>query len=91
MALIVHFAPQGMNREKYAEILRRLEVAGAGAPPGRLHHACYGDPAALRVTDVYDTPQNFENFGKLLIPILSSLGVDVGRPEVVEVHNIIRG
>lgn len=91
MALIVHFSPKGMDQEKYAEILRRLAAAGAGSPPGRLHHACYGDKAALRVTDVYDTPQSFEHFGQTLVPILSSLGVDVGKPEVIEVHNIIRG
>ena len=91
MAIIVHFTPQGMNQEKYAEIMRRLDAAGAGSPPGRLHHTCYGDKAALRVTDVFDTQQNFENFGKILVPILGSVGVDVGRPDVVEVHNVVRG
>jgi hypothetical protein len=79
------------DQEKYAEILRRLEAAGAGSPPGRLHHTCYGDKKALRVTDVFDTQRNFEEFGKTLIPILMQMGVDVGKPEVVEVHNIIRG
>ena len=63
MALIVHFAPKGMDHEKYAEVLRRLEAAGNGAPRGRLHHTCYGDRSALRVTDVFDTKQNFEAFG----------------------------
>jgi hypothetical protein len=91
MALIVHFTPRGMDDSKYAEVLRRLDAAGAGAPRGRLHHACYGDKTDLRVTDIYDTPQSFEAFGKTLVPILASLGIDVGRPDVVEVHNIIRG
>jgi hypothetical protein len=91
MAIIVHFAPKGMDDKKYAEVLRRLEAAGAGAPPGRLHHACYGDRNALRVTDVYDTPQSFDAFGRTLVPILGQLGIDVGQPEVIEVHNIIRG
>ena len=91
MALIVHFAPKGMDHEKYAEVLRRLEAAGNGAPRGRLHHACYGDRSALRVTDVFDTKQNFEAFGGVLMPILSAVGIDPGKPEIVEVHNIIRG
>jgi len=43
------------------------------------------------VTDIYDTPQNFEAFGKVLLPILGSLGIDIGKPEVVDVHNVIRG
>jgi hypothetical protein len=91
MALIVHFTPKGMNDKKYAEVLRRLEAAGAGAPAGRLHHTCYGDSSALRVTDVYDTQRSFEAFGQVLMPILGELGIDVGRPDIVEVHNIIRG
>jgi len=91
MALIVHFTPKNMDQTKYAEVLRRLDAAGAGSPPGRLHHASYGPKDALRVTDIYDTEQNFEAFGKVLGPILGSLGVDIGRPEVVEVHNVIRG
>src|SRR5262245_18457234 len=59
MALIVHFTPKGMDETKYADVLRRLEAAGAWAPQGRLHHVCYGDKRALRVTDVFDTGQSF--------------------------------
>jgi hypothetical protein len=91
MALIIHFAPKGMDDKKYAEVLRRLQAVGAGAPAGRLHHTCYGDQRALRVTDVFDTAQSFEAFGRTLVPILGELGIDVGQPEVIEVHNIIRG
>jgi len=91
MALIVHFTPKGMNDKKYAEILRRLEAAGAGAPPGRLHHTCYGPKDALLVIDVYDTQSSFEAFGQVLVPILKAMEVDVGQPQVTPVHNIIRG
>jgi hypothetical protein len=66
-------------------------AAGAGTPPGRLHHTCYGDNRALRVSDVFDTRQNFEAFGRTLFPILATVGVDIGQPEIVEVHNIVRG
>jgi len=91
MALIIHFSPVKMSETKYAEILRRLEAAGAAAPSGRLHHTCYGPKDALNVVDVFDTQASFEAFGKVLLPILQSVGVDVGRPDVTDVHNIIRG
>jgi hypothetical protein len=90
MALIIHFTPKNMNHEKYAEVLRRLEAAGAGAPAGRLHHVCYGDKNALRVIDVYDTPASFEAFGRVLLPILKDQGIELEQPVVSEVHNIIR-
>ncbi len=91
MALIIHFTPTGMNETKYARIMRELEAAGAGAPRGRLHHTCYGPKEALKVVDIYDTQDSFEAFGKVLMPILQSVGVDVGRPEITEVCNIVRG
>jgi hypothetical protein len=89
MPLITHFAVTGMDDKKYAEVLRRLEAAGQGTPRGRLHHTCYGTKDSLVVVDIYDTKQNFENFGQTLVPILASLGI-VAKPEVQEVHNIIR-
>ena len=91
MALIVHFTPKGMDHAKYAEVMRRLDAAGAGTPAGRLHHVCYGPNEAVRVVDIYDTAANFEAFGKTLVPILTQLGIDVGKPDVVEVHNVVRG
>jgi hypothetical protein len=92
MALIVHFSPVGMDRAKYDEVIRRLVQAGAGAPPGRLHHCCY-DPGngELRVVDLFDSEKSFEEFGKTLVPILTSVGIDVGQPTINGVHNVIRG
>jgi hypothetical protein len=90
MAIIVHFRVEGMNADQYEEVLRRLARAGAGAPPGRLYHACYGPKEQLLVTDVYDTPQSFEAFGKTLVPILGELGVKA-IPDVQPVHNVIVG
>jgi hypothetical protein len=89
--LMIHFTPKGMNEAKYAEVMRRLDRAGAAAPHGRLHHACYGSKDALQVVDVYDTMASFEAFGKTLMPILAELQIDVGRPNIAEVHNVVRG
>jgi hypothetical protein len=89
--LIVHFTPKGMTETKYAEVMRRLDAAGASAPPGRLHHTCYGSKDALQVVDIYDTPASFEAFGKTLVPILASLEIDVGQPSITPVHNVVRG
>jgi hypothetical protein len=33
--------------------------------------------------------ENFDAFGKVLMPILQEFGVDPGQPQVSEVHNII--
>jgi hypothetical protein len=89
--LIIHFTPKGLNDTKYAEVMRRLDRAGAGAPPGRLHHACYGAKDALEVVDIYDTKASFEAFGQTLMPILAALEVEIGQPTISEVQNVVRG
>ena len=91
MAIIVHFSPSGMDKSKYDDVIRRLEQAGAGSPPGRLYHCCYESGGALKVVDVYDSQQSFERFGQTLMPILKALGIDVGQPVVSPAHNVISG
>lgn len=91
MAIAVMFETTGMDKAKYDEVLARLEQAGAGAPAGRMHHVCYKIDGGLGVTDVFDSMEKFEQFGKILIPILIGLGIDPGQPLVREVYNAIRG
>ncbi|HYM93961.1 MAG TPA: hypothetical protein VET23_07470 [Chitinophagaceae bacterium] len=91
MSFVFHFNPKGFPLTKYNEVIKKLNAAGAGAPKGRSYHVCYGDPKSVRVTDVWDSMENFQNFGKTLVPIMKSLGADPGQPEIVEVHNIIIG
>lgn len=90
MAIVVKFSVSGMSLEKYETVLSRLEAAGAGAPPGRLHHVSYGKRDSVQVIDVYDSSQSFEAFGKTLVPILQKLEINV-QPEVHEAFKIIKG
>lgn len=91
MAIVIRFTSDGMDAAKYDEIISRLEAAGAGSPSGRLYHVCFGDPNNLRVSDIWDSMDNFQKFGETLMPILGEVGVDPGTPEVIEVHNTISG
>jgi len=91
MAYTITFSPTGMSSAKYDECIRRLEKAGASAPKGRLFHTAFGPPNALRVIDVWASMEDFEKFGATLMPILGSLGIDVGTPDVQPQHNSIAG
>jgi len=79
----------GMNAAQYDKVIKQLEAAGAGHPKGRLYHVCHGEPNSLHVTDVWDTMENFQEFGKVLMPILHELGVAPGEPVAEKVYNII--
>jgi len=91
MAIVVRFIPKSMNAGQYNECIKRLGQAGAGAPAGRLYHVCYGSGNNLRVSDIWESSEQFDKFGPTLMPILQELGIDPGEPEIIEVHNIIIG
>ena len=91
MAITMIFTPRSMDARQYDEVIKRLENAGASAPPGRLYHVCFGTGASLSILDVWESQDAFNAFGQTLVPILQQLGVDPGQPQVAEVHNIIQG
>ena len=91
MAIAVLFSPVSMNTALYDEVISQLEQAGAGTPTGRLYHVCYGDKNNLRVFDVFDSIESFEKFGQTLMPILQTVGIDPGTPDIQVIHNTIEG
>jgi len=91
MSFVFKFTPAGFTVAKYDEVITQLNAAGAGAPKGRSYHVCYGDANGVHVTDVWDSMEEFQAFGQTLVPIMHSVGVDPGQPEIQQVHNIVIG
>lgn len=89
MSYIVRFVPKSMSTQQYDEVIRRLDAVGAGAPKGRTFHAAFGPHDALRVSDIWESREDFERFGATLMPILQDVGVDPGEPDWIEVYNVI--
>ena len=89
MAIGTCFRPASMNADRDNETIRRLEPAGAGSPPGRSYHVCFGAGDQLQVFDVRDSQAAFERFAETLMPILQELQLDPGQPMVEPVHNVI--
>jgi hypothetical protein len=91
MSFVVKFKPGGFTAAKYLETVKQLEAAGAGAPKGRSYHVSYGDANGVDITDVWESMEDFQAFGQTLVPIMNSLGVDPGKPDVQEIFGIIKG
>lgn len=84
-----YFAPAAMTAEKYNECIKQLKKAGAGHPTGRSYHAAFGPKDKLMVFDVWTSQAAFDRFGKTLMPIMAGLGVDPGKPSVMEMHSVV--
>ena len=92
MAFVMRIAGQGFTGDKYDELVRRLDAIGEGAPAGRLFHVCFGDRENLRVSDIWDTRENFDRFFGVVGKIMQDLEVpSTGEPEFFDVHNTIYG
>ena len=91
MALGIYFIHEGFTPEKYANAIKQLEVAGAGAPKGRTFHVALESNGEVQVFDIWESQEDFDAFGATLVPILTELGVGLKEPMVAQVHNVIEG
>lgn len=90
MSILARFTPANVTKQQYDEAIRRFEAAGDWPPNGLEYHVAFGQEGNLRVSEIWDSREQFEQFGKRLMPLLAEIGIDPGEPEVVEIHNIIR-
>ena len=91
MALGYYFHPESMSAEQYDRVIKKLDEAGAGSPPGRSYHSSFQVGNSLHVFDVWESEEQFNEFGQTLLPILQGEGVDLGQPDVSPIHNVIVG
>ena len=91
MSVVMRFTPASMTAAKYDEVVRRLEEAGAFPPEGLDYHVCFGSEGDLRVSEIWDSREQFDAFAERLMPILTEVGIEfAAEPQVFEVHNIER-
>ena len=81
-----------MTASQYDDVMRALEAAGAGDPPGRLYHACFGSGDQFRIVDIWESPESLDAFIQTLLRLPGQWeGLDPGEPEAAELHNAIVG
>jgi len=91
MSIVVRFNPTNVTPEKYEESLRRIQDAGEWPPDGMDYHVAFGSTDNLRVSEIWDSPEQFRAFGERLMPILTDVGIEFsGEPEIFEVHNVVK-
>jgi hypothetical protein len=92
MSILVRFtgAPS-LTAEKYDETQARIEASGDFPPDGLELHVAFMAGGSFRVSEIWDSMEQFQAFGEHLMPILTESGVELeGPPEIIEIHNIIR-
>jgi len=90
MSVLVRFAPASLTAAEYEESVRRLQEAGDFPPDGLDYHVCFGTEGNLRVSEIWDSREQFEAFGARLMPLLAEVGIEPGEPEFLEIHNLVK-
>ena len=90
MSILARFAPRSLTAQQYDESIRRLQEMGDWPPDGLDYHACFGPDGNMRVSEIWDSQEQFEAFGPRLMPVLKDIGIEPGEPELLEIHNIVR-
>ena len=76
MAILVRYSPSGMTKEKYDAVGRKIEEAGKWPPAGLLAHVCFGSEGDLRVSEVWESREQQEEFADALLPLLREENID---------------
>jgi hypothetical protein len=90
MAIAVYFSPKNLTLADYEEVNRRLAEAGHRDSPHRLHHSGFGADGEMAVYEIWDSPESFEAFGAVLMPILAEVGIDPGEPAVMPIQKLVQ-
>jgi hypothetical protein len=89
--LVRFMAAPGVTTEQYDETLQRLEKSGDWLPDGLEYHVAFRSNGDLRVSEIWDSREQLDAFGERLMPVLKDVGIELtGKPEVLEIHNIIK-
>jgi hypothetical protein len=92
MAFAFLVNPPSMTASQYDDVMRALDAAGAGDPPGRLYHACFGSGDHLRMLDVWESREALDAFVQTLLGLPGEWeGIDPGELEAAELHNMVFG
>jgi hypothetical protein len=92
MSMVVRYAPvPSSTTEQYDEVIRRLQQSGEMPADGFDYHVAFHSDGQLLVSEVWDSQEQLEAFGKRVMPLLADVALEhSGKPEIFNAYNIIR-
>jgi hypothetical protein len=85
--IAVYVKPESLTLEQYNKARKGLEASGANLD-GRKHHSCFGEDGQLMVFEIWDSQENYDAFGKFLMPVLQDVGIVPSTQDIMQVANL---
>ncbi|HUR84543.1 MAG TPA: hypothetical protein VMY78_04300 [Solirubrobacteraceae bacterium] len=88
MAILIRYAPASLTREQYDKVNGILQENGPeGLPPGLQLHALFGEEPDLRVSEIWESDDAWQQaWDGGIKPALSTVGIELPEPEKFPVH-----
>ena len=89
MAVMMIMRWEGVTLDQYEEARSRIKWE-TDTPDGAMFHVAAHDGSAMRVTDVWESAEQFQRFGQeRLMPVTKEIGIDrEPEIEILEAHAI---
>ena len=90
MSIVVRYSPACLTKEAYDASTKRLEESDVPWPPEGLDmHVCFGDDGNLKVSEIWDSEEQWRAFAEQLMPALQEAGIQMSdQPQAFEVHEL---
>ena len=92
MSIVVRYSPDPpASKDQYDKSTELFSSKfGEGFIPDgcEMHVAFLDSNGNIRVSEIWDSREQWQAFGEKLMPILSEIGVTPGEPEVFEVYRL---
>jgi len=89
MSILVRYHPKKLTADQYDNVVRREEATATYPPDGREYHVCFGTDGDLHVSEIWNSREQLQAYGEILMPMLADAGVKFSaEPEIFEVHRI---
>ena len=77
--------------DQYDAVIKHLEAAGQGHPPGRQSHVAVRKGNGYLVVDVWESREALDRFAQALMPLLEQAGNRAFQPQIYPVYNSVNG
>jgi hypothetical protein len=93
MAILMKMEAPGTTLEQYDRLNESMGIGGdADAPDGLIQHIAAQGPNGVVVIDVWESEEKLNRFFEEKAgPALAAQGVQATQPEILHVHNMLRG
>lgn len=94
MAVMMVLKVDGGTLDQYDQATKEVfggTLTPSELPKGLLSHVCVATDNGVKVVDVWDSKEDFEAFGAVLVPAMKNANVpSTAVPKFYEVHNFLK-